>query len=123
MAKKIDPVKLAEKRVKDVKEFYTHLWAFILCNIFLIALNLLISPGFMWSFIPLLGWGIGLAFHTFEVFGYPGMGRNWEERMLEKEARKIEEQNRRLGVPEEEKLDLPELKKKPEELYKDDELV
>lgn len=123
MAKTTDPVKLAEKRVKEIKGYYGHLWSFILVNGFLLALNLLTSPGFLWALIPMLGWGIGLAFHTFEVYGYPGMGKDWEERMLEKEARKIQEQNRRLGVPEEEKLELPELKKKPEELYKDDELV
>lgn len=124
MAKTNDPLKLAEKRVKKVKEYYAHLWAFILCNLFLVALNLLISPGFLWSVISLLGWTVGLAFHTFEVFGYPGMGRNWEERMLEKETRKYEEIHKKLSPSaEEESLELPELEKKADSQYKEDEFV
>jgi hypothetical protein len=121
MAKTTDPVKLAEKRVKAIKGFYGHLWSFILVNGFLLALNLLTSPGFLWALFPILGWGLGLAFHSFDVFGYPGFGKDWEQRMMEKELKKYRQLEQ--GEEPEEGLELPELKKKPEELYKDDELV
>lgn len=118
MAKTTDPVKLAEKRVKAIKGFYGHLWSFILVNGFLLALNLLTSPGFLWALFPILGWGLGLAFHSFDVFGYPGFGKDWEQRMLEKERKRLEGEK-------EDTLELPELKKQkdPDTLYRDDELV
>ena len=129
MAKKDpDPVRLAERRVKKIKEFYSHLWSFIIVNAFLLALNLLTSPGFLWALIPMLGWGMGLAFHAFDVFGYPGMGKNWEERMMDREIRRYQQRTDRLGLPEpekEEQLDLPPLEKKKQAdtLYKDEDLV
>jgi hypothetical protein len=131
MAKKDpDPVRLAERRIKKIKDFYAHLWSFILSNAFLLALNLLTSPGFLWALIPLLGWTVGLAFHAFDVFGYPGMGKDWEERMMEREIRRYQDRAGRLGLPEpepekEEQLDLPPLEKKKQAdtLYKDEDLV
>ncbi|HTV19856.1 MAG TPA: 2TM domain-containing protein [Polyangiaceae bacterium] len=42
--------------------FYSHLWAFIGVQVFLLALNLLVSPDHLWFLFPLLGWGLGLFF-------------------------------------------------------------
>lgn len=42
--------------------FFSHLWAFIGVQLFLVALNLLSSPGYLWFVFPLLGWGLGLFF-------------------------------------------------------------
>lgn len=42
--------------------FYSHLWAFIGVQVFLLALNLLTSPNYLWFLFPLLGWGLGLFF-------------------------------------------------------------
>lgn len=42
--------------------FYSHLWAFIGVQVFLLALNLLTSPEYLWFLFPLLGWGLGLFF-------------------------------------------------------------
>ena len=44
--------------------------AFVLVNLFLNAIWLLTMPGgFYWPMFPLLGWGIGLAFHVWDVYG------------------------------------------------------
>jgi len=42
--------------------FYSHLWAFIGVQVFLLAINLLTSPNYLWFLFPLLGWGLGLFF-------------------------------------------------------------
>jgi 2TM domain-containing protein len=42
--------------------FFSHLWAFLGVQLFLLALNLLTTPGYLWFFFPLLGWGLGLFF-------------------------------------------------------------
>lgn len=69
----------AKKRVKDLKEFYGHLTSYCLVIPFLIFLNLYTAPQFQWFWFPMLGWGMGLSFHAFEVFGY---GKSWEEKKI-----------------------------------------
>ena len=79
----------AAKRVKELKEFYGNLTSFCLVIPFLAALNLLTAPGYWWFLWPMLGWGIGIAFHAVNTFG---IGKNWEENkireLMEQENRK-----------------------------------
>jgi hypothetical protein len=80
----------ARKRVKAKKGFYQHLMAYAIVNTFLLALNIFVSPGYLWFVFPMLGWGMGLAFHYVDVFGIPGfdiLSKEWEERELEKELK------------------------------------
>ena len=71
----------AKKQVDEIKGFYFHLISYVLVNVFLIVINLLTSPEYLWFFWPLLGWGIGLVIHAFSVFG-GFMGKSWEERKI-----------------------------------------
>ncbi|WP_284460336.1 2TM domain-containing protein, partial [Chryseobacterium sp.] len=59
--------------------FYGNLTSFCLVIPFLAALNLLTAPGYLWFLWPMLGWGIGIAFHAVNVFG---IGKNWEEKKI-----------------------------------------
>ena len=43
-------------------EFREHLISYIGVNIFLLAINLLTSPKYLWVIWPVLGWGLGLFF-------------------------------------------------------------
>ncbi|AFY45662.1 2TM domain-containing protein [Nostoc sp. PCC 7107] len=45
-----------------------HLISFLVVNLFLIVLNLVVSPGYFWAIYPLLGWGLGLALHAASVY-------------------------------------------------------
>ena len=54
---------IAERR----QEFKQHLVAYVCVNAFLFVINLLTAPDFWWFIFPLLGWGMGLAMHAFEV--------------------------------------------------------
>lgn len=83
----------ARKRVKEIKEFYSHLLAYVVVNLFLMAVNLLTSPKHLWFFWPMLGWGIGITVHAMKTFNLmPFLGKDWEERKL-KEF--MEEEERR----------------------------
>jgi hypothetical protein len=73
----------AKKQVGEIKSFYTHLFVYIVVNIFLFLINLLTSRGSWWFYWPLIGWGIGLAAHWFSVFGTSGkFGRQWEQKKI-----------------------------------------
>jgi hypothetical protein len=111
----------ARKRVKKKKEFYKHMGSFIMVNIFLFLLNIFTSPGHFWFIYPLLGWGMGLMGHYFEVFGFPGMRGeevDWEQREMEKEMGRLDG-----GHYEEDQLELRELDKKPQKKWRDEDLV
>lgn len=73
----------AKKRVDDLKGFYSNLVSYCLVIPFLIFINLMTSPGYHWFWFPMFGWGIGICFHAFGVFGYKiGLGKEWEERKI-----------------------------------------
>ena len=50
------------------KKFKSHLTNFIAVNVFLVLLNLVISPSYFWAIFPLLGWGLSLFFHGWKVY-------------------------------------------------------
>jgi len=73
----------AQKRVKKIKAFYSHLVTFILINCGFVALNLLTSPKYLWFFWPMLGWGIGVVCHGISVFNFnPFFNNDWEQKKL-----------------------------------------
>ncbi|MBK9332397.1 MAG: 2TM domain-containing protein [Ignavibacteria bacterium] len=73
----------ARKRVKALKGFYTNLFVFIVVNIFLMIINLITSPGNLWFLWVVFGWGIGIAFQAFSVFGKNAvLGSDWEEKKI-----------------------------------------
>lgn len=73
----------AKKRVKELKEFYSHLASYILVISFLCFINLQFSPEHIWFYWPMLGWGIGLFFHAVGVFNIiPFFGKDWEEKKI-----------------------------------------
>ena len=80
----------ASKRVKELKGFYGNLTSYCLVIPFLIFVNLYTAPQYQWFWWPMLGWGIGLASHGLQVFG---IGRNWEEKQIQKILEKEKEQN------------------------------
>ena len=81
----------AKKRVEEIKGFYGNLLSYCLVIPFLIFINYWTSWRFQWFWFPLLGWGMGIIFHAFGVFGY---GKSWEERKI----KEIMEQEERTNT-------------------------
>lgn len=119
----------AKKRVKAKKEFFQHLMSFAIVNLFLFVINLLTSPSYFWFVFPLMAWGVGLAFHYVDVFGIPGydiLSKEWEERELEKELRRVDRSKQPLVKQppiEEKKSDKPMELKELTKRYDDSDFV
>ncbi|MGI9546285.1 MAG: 2TM domain-containing protein [Flavobacteriaceae bacterium] len=95
----LDRREKAKKRVEELKQFYSHVRAYILVNILLLLLKAEFmqyitgesdysDPGFQNWFelnillTPLL-WGIGLLIHGLYVYRHKfGFIKNWEERQI-----------------------------------------
>jgi hypothetical protein len=63
-------------KVKKLKGFYGHLFAYCIVIPSLIYLNISTSPQFYWFWFPLLGWGFGLFMHSLQVLVKTS---RWEE--------------------------------------------
>ena len=85
----------ALERVDRLRNFYYHASVYLVVNlvisVYKVIRNLNQGETFSEAFLDLntfivwLLWGIGLALHAFSVFGLPLLlGRNWEERKIEK---------------------------------------
>lgn len=74
----------AQKRVKEIKGFYSHLIVYCVVISAIIYINLTFSPQFHWFWFSLSGWGLGLFIHWFAIFGFNmlGIGKDWEERKI-----------------------------------------
>lgn len=72
--------KRAQKRVKEIKGFYANLTFYCIVIPFLIFINLYTQNHYHWFWWPMLGWGIGVASHAFQVFG---IGEPWKEKKIQ----------------------------------------
>jgi len=82
----------ARKRVEELKEFYYGLISYCVVIPSLIFIWYRYTPNVIqWFWFPMLGWGMGLAFHAYKVFVNDGMlGKSWEKRKIEKFMREEE---------------------------------
>ncbi|MEH6408821.1 MAG: 2TM domain-containing protein [Leeuwenhoekiella sp.] len=72
----------AKKHVEALKGFYANFILYLISIPIFIGLNVF-SSSFPWALFPILGWGMGVAFHGAEVYNWnPFLGRNWEERKI-----------------------------------------
>lgn len=79
----------AMEYVRDLQGFYVHLIQYVVIMLALAALNLWVSPGFLWVVFPALGWGLGVLFHGLSVFEVINLfGRDWEKRQIARRLRR-----------------------------------
>ena len=73
----------AKKKVEEIKGFYIHLGVYVIVNAALFTINMITSPGTLWFYWPLLGWGIGVAIHAFTLLTEGRLlGPEWEEKKV-----------------------------------------
>lgn len=82
----------AKKRVKEVKDFYSHLLSYAVMNLVLLIINLITSPGSLWFYWVTVFWGIGVLIHASNTFVLKGkfLGEDWEEKKIKKIMEKDE---------------------------------
>lgn len=78
------------KKAKKRVSFKSNATAYVLVNLFLTGIWFFSSNGIenFWPAWPMMGWGVGLAFHYYDA--YVNDARN----SLEKEFRKLKEEQR-----------------------------
>jgi hypothetical protein len=60
---------MAVVRLRKKRDLQAHLIAYVTVNLLFNVIWLLTMPGgFYWPAFPLLGWGIGVAFHVWDVY-------------------------------------------------------
>lgn len=77
----------ARNRVEAKMGFFTHLSVYAAVILFLAILDFVTSPGVLWFYWPMLGWGVAVVIHAASVFVFP---RQFAvtEKMIEKEIAK-----------------------------------
>jgi 2TM domain len=59
----------AVTRVRKKQDFRAHVLAYVLVNAFLVGIWAVTGADFFWPVFPILGWGIGVAFNAWDVYG------------------------------------------------------
>jgi len=64
----VAPREKAIARLKQKSDFRTHLFVYSVVNGVFVLGWLATGAGFFWPMFPMLGWGIGLVFHAWDVY-------------------------------------------------------
>ena len=70
----------AEKRVGELKGFYTNLITYVVMNIILFIINWITSPDHWWFWWVTVFWGIAVLIHGVTVFTSGKFSKDWEEK-------------------------------------------
>lgn len=82
----------ARKKVEAKLRFRTHLLVYVAVMTLLFTINMINTPEYLWFMWPLMGWGIGVLAHAFQVFFLPKQITAKEE-MIMKQVEKDAVQN------------------------------
>ena len=63
-----DRRELAYKRVKEKRDFRSHLAVYVIVNAMLVVIWALSGAGYFWPVWPMAGWGVGLVLHAWSAF-------------------------------------------------------
>ena len=74
----------AVKRLEDKRGLMAHVLAYASVNLLLVAIWYVTGAAFFWPVFPIFGWGIGLAFHAWDVL-WPAPG----ERQIRAEMERL----------------------------------
>jgi hypothetical protein len=58
----------AIKRIKEKRDFTTHLITYVVVNGFLVGIWAVTGQGYFWPIWPIMGWGIGIVLHAWATF-------------------------------------------------------
>jgi hypothetical protein len=84
-------LELRERAIANLKkkrDFRSHVFAYLLVNAGLVVIWAVTGAGFFWPIFPILGWGIGVAFNAWDVYGR----REFSEDQIRQEADRLRAQ-------------------------------
>jgi uncharacterized membrane protein YecN with MAPEG domain len=56
-------------RLRKKREFGANVLAYVMINTLLVTVWALTGAEFFWPIFPIMGWGIGIVFHAWDVYG------------------------------------------------------
>lgn len=59
----------AVSRIESKRDFRAHASIYVAVNVVLVVVWASTGSGLFWPIFPLLGWGIGVAVHAWDVYG------------------------------------------------------
>jgi hypothetical protein len=77
-------------QLRKKRDLQAHVLAYAAVNLFLVAIWFATGAGFFWPMFPLFAWGIGLAFHAWDVYS-PAVP---SERRIEREMARLSHRTR-----------------------------
>lgn len=81
----------AKKRVKKIKDFYTHLIIFLVVITAITIINLVQNENdYYWFLFPFGFWGFVVLMHGLRTFVF-GKGSTWENRKIKEVMKQMEE--------------------------------
>ena len=57
--------------LRKKREFLSHLLLYLIVNAFLVGIWAMTGGGYFWPIWSILGWGIGVFFHGWDVYARP----------------------------------------------------
>ena len=74
----------AMARLKQKRDFGTHLFVYLVVNGFLLGIWALTGSGFFWPVFPMFLWGIGLVLNAWDVYGRQPVSEDRIRREMER---------------------------------------
>jgi hypothetical protein len=72
--------------LRKKREFLSHLFLYLIVNVFLVGIWAMTGGGYFWPIWLILGWGIGVFFHGWDVYGRPP-----SEERIRREMQRLDE--------------------------------
>lgn len=91
---KAERAEFLEFRGKQLRDFREHFFTYVVINTLLVGLNLLTSGRVSWAIWPILGWGIGIAFHAWSSLNTGSQSFQDEFRAFRRRRTKKERRDR-----------------------------
>ena len=86
----VEKYEKAKKRVKEIKDFYTHLIIFAVIITAITIINLAQGlPSFYWFLFPFGFWGFAVLMHGLRTFVF-GKGTSWENRKIKQVMKEMD---------------------------------
>ncbi len=117
-----EAIKEAKKRIKKKKDFYTELGSYVGISIFLVAINIFVSPGYMWAWWPVGMWGLSLVMKGIKIMVEDKTSK-WEKKALKESLNEMGYDPELAYMDDHLDLEEEQLILRKEKLYRDDDLV
>jgi hypothetical protein len=101
----------ARRRVARKKRLFKDLVGFVSTSVFLLFINLMFSPGYLWAMWPIGFYAISIIITYLDLIRET-FEEDWEEKALTREYHRLKEKKNSTHPEAEDLLDLDEIKEK-----------